>query len=124
MLDCKATLRVKSETLVLKELVNVLGEPTQGFSKGQEFGKAKKIRPHTQWSLVSEINNSDMQACILKILDFYNEIDLNSIKRACDIDILCMVSSDNGQGSFVLEARIYQKLLDAGLNITFDFYSD
>lgn len=124
MLDCKATLRVKSETLPLKEITNILGEPTQGFSKGQAFGRANRLRSHTQWNLEINFDSSDMQRCIVKILDFYNEKDLISILPACDIDIFCMVSSDNGQGSFVLEAGIYQKLLDAGLNVIFDFYSD
>ena len=45
MLECKATLRVKSEILTLPEISNVLGEPTKGFTRGQEFGKAKRKRP-------------------------------------------------------------------------------
>jgi hypothetical protein len=124
MLECKATLRVKSESLSLIEISNVLGEPTEGFTKGQKFGKADRLRPHTQWTLVSDEGNTSMQACINKVLEVYLAKDLRSIESECDVDIFCMLSSDNGQGSFTLDTAIYKKLMDAELRITFDFYSD
>ncbi|WP_160182259.1 DUF4279 domain-containing protein [Paraglaciecola mesophila] len=109
---------------MLEKIINILGEPTNGFSKGQEFGKSKKLRPHTQWNLEIDFGNSNMQACINEILGFYNANDLSVINSECEADIFCMASSDNGQGSFTLDAEIYQKLVEARLNITFDFYSD
>jgi hypothetical protein len=125
MLECKATLRFKSESLSLNEISNVLGEPTKGFSIGQEFGKAKRKRPHSQWELITvEDESSFMQGYINELLEFYLEKDLSRIKAKCDVDIFCMLSSDNGQGSFTLNNEIYDKLVDAGLSITFDFYSD
>lgn len=124
MLECKATLRVKSESLSLIEISNVLGEATKGFTKGQEFGKADRLRQHTQWTLVADDGDCSMQACINKILEFYLAKDLRSIESECDVDIFCMLSSDNGQGSFTLDTAIYKKLMDAGLSIIFDFYSD
>ena len=124
MFECKATLRVKSEVLSLMEISNVLGEPTKGFTKGQEFGKSKKLRPHTQWTLVTDEDGFPIQACINKLLGFYLAQDLSTIESKIDVDIFCMLSSDNGQGSFTLDNTIYKKLLDAGISITFDFYSD
>lgn len=125
MLECKATLRVKSDNLTLTEISNVLGEPTKGFTKGQEFGKAQRKRPHTQWILVTDENNdSSMQNHVIKLLEFFLEKDLSSIEADCEIDIFCMLSSDNGQGSFTFDKKIYEKLMNTGLSITFDFYSD
>ncbi|WP_105181513.1 hypothetical protein [Pseudoalteromonas sp. T1lg21] len=125
MLECKASLRVKSDSLSLEEIIKDLGEPTKGFSIGQEFGKAKKKRPYTQWTLTIEDESSLMQESIDQLLCFYLERDLSTnIKAKTTIDIFCMVSSDNGQGSFTLDSNLYGKLLKAGLTITFDFYSD
>ncbi|MBB1327389.1 DUF4279 domain-containing protein [Pseudoalteromonas sp. SR45-1] len=124
MLECKASLRVKSDSLSLEEIVYNLGEPTKGFSKGQEFGKVKKKRPHTQWMLTTD-EESSMQEAIDQLLCFYLERSINSdLKAKASIDIFCMISSDNGQGSFTIDSSLYEKLLKAGLKITFDFYSD
>lgn len=125
MLDCKATLRVKSEVLTLADISSVLGKPTKGFTKGQEYGAAKKLREHTQWSLVvGEDDNLSLQECILKVIDFASDKRLETLKGSCEVDIFCMLSSDNGQGSFTFDASIYERLVSAGLSITFDFYSD
>ena len=37
MLECKATLRIKSDKLSLEEIYTVMGEPSKRFTKGQEF---------------------------------------------------------------------------------------
>lgn len=124
MLECKATLRIMSDSLSLEEISKVMGPASKGFSKGQEFGKAKRLRPHTQWNLEIDLGDSNMQECIIKALNFYKAKHFDEISSVCDIDIFCMVSSDNGQGSFTLDSNVYQKMNDAGLNITFDFYSD
>jgi hypothetical protein len=41
-----------------------------------------------------------MQAYINKVLEFYVSKDLRSIESGCDVDIFCMLSSDNGQSSY------------------------
>tara|TARA_B100002049_G_scaffold237062_1_gene225915 strand:+ start:1035 stop:1409 length:375 start_codon:yes stop_codon:yes gene_type:complete len=124
MLECKATLRIKSDKLSLEEICTVMGEPSKRFTKGQEFGKAKRSRPHTQWNLEIDLGNENMQDCLMKILEIYNASELGSIRSMCDVDVFCMLSSDNGQGSFILDNRIYQKMNNAGLTVVFDFYSD
>lgn len=125
MLECKATLRVKSDCLSLEEISGVLGKPTKGFSKGQEFGKAKKRRSHSQWMLTSNDDSCSLQGAIEELLHFYLESSLSAdVKVNTTIDIFCMVSSDNGQGSFTLDSNLYEMLSKAGLNITFDFYAE
>jgi len=125
VLNCKATLRVKSEQLNLEDISDVLGPPTSGFSKGDEYGKAKQLRKHTQWSFVAcGEDNSPLQQHILTLLNFLSEKEIASIRQKCDVDIFCMLSSNNGQGSFTIDRTIYEKLLTAGLPITFDFYAD
>ncbi|WP_158307896.1 hypothetical protein [Pseudoalteromonas sp. BSi20652] len=42
MLEMKATLRISSKSLTLDHLVQYLGEPTRGFSIGDEFSLGKK----------------------------------------------------------------------------------
>lgn len=125
MFECKATLRVKSDVLSLADICVSLGKPASGFSKGQEYGKAKRLRKHTQWSfVVGEQENLSMQQCLLKICDFWERHDIRSIVDKIHIDVFCMLSSDNGQGSFSLEPTVLQRLLNTGLIVTFDFYSD
>ncbi len=72
MLECKATLRVRSDALTLEEISQVLGKPTSGFTKGQVFGRQERRRTHTQWNLQVGFDDDNMQACIIKILDFYD----------------------------------------------------
>ena len=73
---------------------------------------------------MDENNDSSMQSHVIKLLEFFLEKDLSSIESDCKVDIFCMLSSDNGQGSFTFDKKIYEKLMNAGLSITFDFYSD
>jgi len=47
-LDIKATLRVFSKSHTLPELINAIGEPSNGFSIGDQFSKGKS-REHRYW---------------------------------------------------------------------------
>lgn len=125
MLDSYATLRVASDTLSLKDINDLLGEPSDGFSKGDEYGNAKRLRNHTQWNLtLGKDKNSSLQSDILEILEFLSHKETDDLFEECSVDIFCMLSSDNGQGSFTLDQNVCDKLSKLKLPITFDFYSD
>lgn len=125
MLESKATLRVSSDVLSLSELSNVLGTHGKGFSKGDCFLKGKRQRNHTQWSLTSnKSEQKPLEIQILGLLDFLSGKDLSEIQSDIEVDLFCMLSSDNGQGSFSFSPELSARIGALGLSITFDFYSD
>ena len=125
MFEHKATLRVKSNTLSFDEICKHLGQPTHGFTKGQEYGKAKKLRGHSLWGLVAdEDSDLPLQNHIINLAEFLSNSDVSEIKKECEIDIFCFLSSDNGQGSFTLNDDLLKGSFMDELSITFDFYAD
>ena len=61
-LEIRVTLRLYSKNHALSELVNILGEPSKGFSIGDTFSKGKKTREHTFWSFDS--SNISSKKCL------------------------------------------------------------
>ena len=42
----------------------------------------------------------------------------------CNVDITCMLDSDNGQGDTKISALSMERLSKLGLDLTFDVYAD
>lgn len=127
MLEFKATLRVTSTKHSFEQLRNFLGEPTKGFSLGDVFSNDNKKRKHTYWALESTRSpNGQLESHLEELLDYVDSRStlFNNIKQECDIDIFCMLSSDNGQGGAVLSSRVMKRLSSCGFDLVFDVYAE
>ncbi|TQV78280.1 DUF4279 domain-containing protein [Exilibacterium tricleocarpae] len=127
-LEVKTTLRVYSETLLIDDFKEILGEPSRGFSRGDPWSKGKRFRKHSYWSLSSSIERTcSFDNHLSEILDFAESkkeeiIDLRS--KGCDIDISVFFDSDNGQGGAILSSSTMKRLSDLELSLVFDVYAD
>ena len=73
--ETKVTFRVYSEKLSLKDICNILGEPSDGCSIGDIYSKKGRKREHTYWGLESKqsaMNTPDSH--ISEILSFKDYI--------------------------------------------------
>jgi len=128
-LDIKATLRVFSKVHPLPDLINTIGEPTSGFSIGDKFSKGRKSREHTYWSFDSSNINpkNGFDEHLAEVLSFF-ELKKNQILKlrneGCDVNIFCMLASDNGQGGATLSSETMSKLSEFNLDLIFDVYAD
>ncbi|QEI11846.1 DUF4279 domain-containing protein [Cellvibrio japonicus] len=126
MLEVKATLRVFSEYYDLSQLNGFLGESTKGFSKGDSYSR-DKTREKSFWSFESKISPSEkFEIHIIDIINFFKEKEaiFSILYNQCEIDIFCMLSSNNGQGGFILSHQLADELSKRQLNIVFDVYAD
>jgi hypothetical protein len=127
MLEFKATLRIFSQGYTLVELTKILGDPTRGYSIGDSYSRNKKSREQTFWSLESSsLPTDDFESHLNDITSFVNskEQDLVNLRNKCELDIFCMLSSDNGQGSATLPSQVLKKVSRYDLDIVLDVYAD
>lgn len=127
MLAVKATLRIFSENYSLAQLENFIGVPTRGFSKGDSYSHGKKIREKTFWSFESQVPSSEkFESHLVDIISFLekHKSTFSIIENDCEIDLFCMLSSNNGQGGFVLPYQLVDEISKYHLNIVFDVYAD
>jgi hypothetical protein len=123
MLKIKATLRVFSKELTLEQLTQKLGEPTTGYSIGDEYARGKRIRKMSFWATRSSCSTDTTLEChirqMLTFLDSKTQA-FNTIKAKCEIDIFCLFSSDNGQGSALFTSKLAKLLWDHDIDVTLD----
>lgn len=127
MLEFKVTLRVFSRELQLIEIEKKLGSPTKGFSIGDPFLHGRKNREETYWSLESSRDPHDsFESHLSEVIDFISnkESDLRCLQNTCKVDLFCMLSSNNGQGSAALPVSIISRLAKYNLDVTLDVYAD
>jgi hypothetical protein len=125
MLQFKVTLRLSSSEYSLEEFKRVLGEPTRGFSVGDEYSKGKRRREFTLWARESsKLPSDDFEVHLEDILCFLDDKYSAIAKSFSDyeIDLFCMFSTDNGQGGAVLSAGTMKKISSFGLDLIFDVY--
>lgn len=128
-LDIRATLRVISTKHTLAELRCTIGDPKHGFSIGDEFSKGKKNREHTYWSFdssgISERRSFDKH--LSEVLDFYElrKIEMITLRQeGCVVNVMCLFSSDNGQGGAELSSKTIDRLSKLNLDLVFDIYAE
>lgn len=117
-----------SRTRTLEFLTDKLGKPSKGFSQGDQYSSGGRIRQreHTYWSFHS--HNSDASSFdnqltgVMKFMD-ENSDALSVLKSDCEIDIFCMLSSDNGQGGAALSADLLKRLSKYSVDVVFDMYA-
>lgn len=127
MLETKVTLRIFSETHSLSQLKEFFGEPTRGFSKGDFFSREKKFREKSFWSFESKLGPDEkFESHVIEIINFIekNKAALNALQNECEIDLFCMLSSDNGQGGFIFPYELAGEISRYQLNIVFDIYAE
>lgn len=127
MLEIKATLRVSSKELTLNELKSALGNPTSGFSIRDEFSRSRKKREFSYWAWeLKPEKRVSLESHISKILqkiDAHKE-SFSAIKNKVDVDVFCMLSSDNGQGGAVFSSKLIKLMEPHGINVVFDLYME
>lgn len=124
MLEFKVTLRLSSKGYTLEEIKKVVGEPTKGFSIGDEYAAGKRRREFTLWSLESsKSSQDDFESHLQEVLAFLETKypDIQQLSNY-EMDLFCMFSSDNGQGGALLTAVTMKKISSYNLNIVFDVY--
>jgi len=127
MLDFKATLRISSDKLTLEEIKLFFGEPTKGFSIGDDYSKGKCKRKFTLWSLESSKSSSDsLESHLENILNYLDakKLDIPILEGDYEADIFCMLSSDNGQGGATLSASMMEKISSYNLKLVLDVYAE
>lgn len=125
MLTSKAMLRITSKSLGLNEITAYLGKPTKGYSKGEPFGKRNNLREHTQWMLSSNLSDSfPLGEHIDNLVEYYKSSEHVKISNDIEIDLFCMLSSDNGQGGLLLSNKTLRNVAELGMSIVFDVYLD
>lgn len=127
MLELKATLRISSEKYSLPDLEKLLGPPSHGYAKGDAYSFGKRAREQSQWALESSSPpTKGLDSHIKDILAFLDskKAELAGIRNECDLDVFCMLSSDNGQGSTTLSSEVMEELSRYRLDIVLDVYAE
>lgn len=126
MQESRATLRIFSDVPSLENVTRHLGiSPDGGHSIGDRISSGSNRRcENTLWKLKSALSESEPLDRHIKDLI----TKFSAIKEKADMldnvsyDIFCFFSSDNGQGSIVLDPDISRQLSDAGLALVIDIY--
>lgn len=127
MLEIKVTLRVFSETHSLSQLIDLLGKPTKGYSKGDLHSRESKARERSFWSFQAKVGeNENFEFHIRNLVNFIekNETVFTTLQNECEIDLFCMLSSNNGQGGFTFPFQLAGELAKYQLNVSFDIYAE
>lgn len=130
MADCCATFRVQSKSLFSKDITERLRlMPTTSFDKGSAISERRPelgLRDQTLWLLKSTLQEEkDLHEHLIHILSQI-ESRASEIERlktdACDMDIRCMCSSDNGQAGFILDSIAINRLNKLSLDLVIDLF--
>ncbi len=127
MLELKVTLRISSKEHTLLDLERILGKPSNGYSKGDIYSRNKIKREQSLWALESSsLPNADFESHLNEIIDFLDnkKKKLSDLRGKCELDIFCMLSSDNGQGGAVLSSQVMKKISQYRLDIILDVYAE
>jgi Domain of unknown function (DUF4279) len=127
MLSVKVTLRAFSAQLSLHDLIDVLGEPTKGHSIGDAVAGRPQVHPSTYWAREARApENETLESKIQEMLGFFEDRAdaVSQLRARCDLDLFCMLATDNGQGSASLSSATIRRLGASGIPIHFDVYAD
>lgn len=126
MLETKATLRITSKVRTLSELKGALGEPSGGFSKGDLWGSSGRLREQTLWAWESRSPQAaTLESHLQEVLAFVDSLEeFEQVRKDCEIDIFCMLSTTNGQGGASLPHRLMSKMAALEIDLVLDIYGD
>jgi hypothetical protein len=126
MLETKITLRVVSTVRTLSELERTLGSPSRGFSKGDISRSSGKPREKTYWGWQSKSPRSaPFESHLQELLAFIDSIkEFEQLQESCEVDVVCMLSTTNGQGGATLSYASLAALAALRLDLVLDVYGD
>lgn len=127
MLKFKAQLRVWSKEYTLPEIEHFLGIPSKGHSIGDKYSRGRKVREESLWVLRSSLmGNETFEVHLNHLIEFLDAHAgvLSRLKQKCEMDLFCMLSSNNGQGTTVIPSNIMKTLAAYDLNLVLDVYVD
>lgn len=126
--EYKASLRVFSDSMTATELTARLGEPSESYERGDPVSSrpGASTRRRAMWRIESGLDRSrTLDEHLLALADFVEERQeaFESIRDRCDIDIFCGIfSGDDGQGGFVIQPSLSDRLARLRLPVAFDIY--
>ena len=126
---CSATLRIASKTMNAKDITIAIGvDATECHDIGEVLSLKSprpKNRKETLWLFKSCVSEDLPLEEHIKDLLFFSETkyqELDSIASKCDIEVFCSFASTNGQGGFVLDHVLLQRLAKSKIDFVFDLY--
>lgn len=126
MLETKVTLRILSKVRALSELNRVLGPLSRGFSIGDPMGHEGRSRERTFCAWESGLPYAAaLESHLREVLTFIDSIGgLEDIRKDCEVDVFCMLSTTNGRGGTLLPHQLMTKMAALELDIVIDVYGD
>jgi hypothetical protein len=125
--NSRCTLRISSETVPLAAIVSAMNaEPTRGYEASDPIGRTDP-RPRGR-ALACFESSLPRAAPLHEHIEELVEVvraragAIAALRETCDIDLFCMVSSENGQGSCILEPALMADLGTVGLPLCLDPY--
>jgi hypothetical protein len=124
----RASLRVWSTTLTLARLTAVLGEPANGYDRGERISlrmPPERRRPRTLWTHIPEGGTTaDLSDLVERLVAFMERRRAAFALLAPDIerDIFCGVFSGTTQGGWSFEPALIRRLAALDVPIVFDLY--
>jgi Domain of unknown function (DUF4279) len=127
--ECSAALRVFSLMKSATELTAVLGlSPTVQHDKGDRYSPRNpdsRVFDRTtcifETGLPMSATIEDHLLAVVRLVESLGQ-QLHELASDCEIDIICSVSSDSGQGGIVLNRDLLRRIADLRLDVTFDLY--
>lgn len=125
-----ATLRLYTDESSLDFISDAFeAKPTRAHLKGEPQNRRNPEgikRKESAWLYASPLpDDSELEDHISHLLGLLEKEPrtLESIRdRITSMDIFCMYSSENGQGSAVLDAKLIQRLAKQNIDVVFDLY--
>lgn len=119
----KVALRVSSENLSLSEITEFMGEPTEGYSKGDLWRK-NRLREQSLWIYSFDSRELSFEDCISGVL---HRLDLSRNGRSfcssfISVDVFIFLSIGDEQCSFSLSPKDMKILADNDVAVLFDVY--
>lgn len=124
-----AALRISSKTKGVAEISRMLNvKPTSSSDKGtltSPRNPHSRIREESVWILDSGLADSQpLDAHIAKLISHVeqNITVLKELLVECEIDMWCAFASNNGQGGFLLDAKLLKRLTVIPVDIIVSLY--
>ena len=124
-----ASLRIWSEMLSFRGLRKWLGEPTEGYSRGDPnvgrvTGRSYKPRAASLWQLESDVDRFErLDRHVIALLDTYeSRLDaLADVAGQYEVDLFCSVfNNDDINCSFVFEPELSGRLARLNVPVLFN----
>ena len=127
--SCSVTLRIASRDMEVDEITSAMGvAPSESHSIGDVISSRSptpRFRCESLWLLVFDVpEERPLEEHIDAFLTFAEQKkpELSGLSSKCDIEAFCCFSTFNGQGGYVLNHTLMQKMSATGIDFVFDLY--